>query len=114
MISLFSLRPPELLSVFTNQGDYFRCCYIEKKSSSKEEIDKNLSIDLNLCPWYDCLDRKIKIRKLAIQEVLTLVSKNIDSLHNKNDTSEGHRFSIQMNTVVHKMIISYQRYLAQD
>ena len=30
MISLFSLRPPELLNVFTNPVDYFILCYIEK------------------------------------------------------------------------------------
>ena len=31
MISIFALRPPELLGVFTNPVDYFRLCHIKKK-----------------------------------------------------------------------------------
>ena len=35
MISIFALRPPELLGVFTNPVDYFRLCHIKKKNNER-------------------------------------------------------------------------------
>ena len=48
-ISLFSLRPPELLKVFTNPVDYFRLCYIDTKPTKKDNIEKLLHLDINKC-----------------------------------------------------------------
>ena len=56
MISIFSLRPPELLGVFCNPIDYYRCCVIDEGRVLGEEVVEGvLSADLSVCPWIDCL-----------------------------------------------------------
>ena len=47
MISIFSLRPPELLSVFRNPVDYFRYCYVHEEQMLNEEKVENLQTTLN-------------------------------------------------------------------
>ena len=63
-ISGFSLRPVDMLKVFRNPIDYFRCCIIfDRKILNKEGIKNLLSGDLNRCSWVDCLGRRVAIRK---------------------------------------------------
>ena len=42
MISLFSLRHPKLLGVFTNPIDYFRLCHINEKPMNEDDINNLL------------------------------------------------------------------------
>ena len=49
MVSLFSLRPPELLGVFRNPIDYFRYCHIENKQMKVGDIEEALSDNLRNC-----------------------------------------------------------------
>ena len=79
-ISLFSLRPPELLKVFTNPVDYFRLCYISNKRIKNDNIEKLLDLDINKCCWIDCLGREVKIRRLAFDEIELLVKKTLKNL----------------------------------
>ena len=63
-ISMFSMRPVELLKVFWNPIDYFRCCIIfDRRILNEEEIKNSLSRELNSCSWVDCLGRRVAIRK---------------------------------------------------
>ena len=73
MISLFSLRPPELLGVFRNPIDYYRYCYIDTKTMKEITVESMLVADLYSCLWVDCLGRRVKIRELAMDDVLELV-----------------------------------------
>ena len=45
-ISIFSLRPPELLYVFRNPVDYFWLCIIGDKVENDNKIEDSLSADL--------------------------------------------------------------------
>ena len=63
IISVFLLRSSELLNVFINQVDYFRLCYVEQKPWNEETIESGLNAYLVMWHWFDCLGRRIKIRK---------------------------------------------------
>ena len=39
-ISIFGMRPPELLGVFKNPKHYFRICKIELKQLKKEKMEE--------------------------------------------------------------------------
>ena len=109
MISLFSLRPPELLSVIRNPVDYYRCCYIvEDKLLNEEAVENMLSDDLRVCPWIDCLGRRIKLRELALNELLVMVEKNLEEFEALDEYSEQNEFRIEMNLTVKDMIEAYQ------
>ena len=45
IISIFSLWPPELLSVFRNPVEYFRYCYIDEEQVLNEETVENMLSD---------------------------------------------------------------------
>ena len=98
-ISLFSLRPPELLKVFTNPVDYFRLCYISNKTISIDTIENLLHMDTNRCCWIDCLGREVKLRTLAFEEIKLLVNKNIEQLDPIHDI-----FAMEMNLMVKNTI----------
>ena len=79
MISIFSLRLPELLKVFMNPVDYFRYCHIDNKQLSEENIEEVLCIKMNLCVWIDCLGLRITLRESALEEVRDLIEKNLNN-----------------------------------
>ena len=67
MISILSLRPPELLGVFRNPVEYYRYCIINEDEVLNEEmVESVLSNNLRVCPWVDCFGRRVRIRKLAL------------------------------------------------
>ncbi len=75
IISLFSLRPPELLNVFSNPTKYFRYCNIDDKISKMSYIEDELNIDISYCGWFDCLGRQVRICTLAFNDITSLCQK---------------------------------------
>ena len=75
-ISIFSLRPPELLNIFTNIVDYFRLCYICEDKIKERDLNKILDEGVRSCCWIDCLGRKVKIRILGLDEIKSLLQNN--------------------------------------
>ena len=98
-ISLFSLRPPELLNVFTNPNDYFRYCSIDNRVLHINTIDKMLDIELKKCRWIDCLGRQVKLRGLAFEEVKSMIQNNLNNLDPVRD-----KFAFDMNELIENMI----------
>ena len=76
MISIFGLRPPELVTVFENPKHYFRLCYIDDRVMSEEKMKEGLDSDLSVCHWIDCLCRRIFIRKNALYEIELLLEQS--------------------------------------
>jgi hypothetical protein len=68
-ITQFSLRPPELRDVIDRVGNYYRWFSISKKRMKAEEIHDTLRIDLIKTLLIDGLQRQIKIRSFAIDEL---------------------------------------------
>lgn len=109
MISVFSLRPPELLGVFRNPIDYFRYCYIDEDDCyNEEDAGGVLCDDINECPWIDCLGRRVKIHALALDDVLDLVERNLEDYESIDQFDEANEFRILMNLAVKDMIRMYQ------
>ena len=110
MISIFSLRPPELLKVFTNPVDYFRYCHIDKNQLSEEKMDELLCIEMNMCVWIDCLGRRITIRESAFEEVGQRIAKNLEKYNDIDDDAfnEAELFARDMNNMVMLMINTFQ------
>ena len=70
-ISQFSMRPPEFLNIIDMVGNYYRWFFIDMKDKVKgDDLEKNITIDLNLSSWIDCLERKVKLREMALPELL--------------------------------------------
>ena len=107
MISIFSLRPPELLGVFRNPVDYFPYCHIEENQLNEEKVIASLNIDTLHCSWIDCLSRKVRIRKLAIDEVLKMLEVNINDLRNLHDPTDKELFAHEVNETIIEIIRIY-------
>lgn len=103
MISLFSLRPPELICVFKNPVAYYRCCYIDKPMSVWK-AEGLLGDNLHTCAWIDCVGRHVRIRELAWDEVRAIVQRNLAELEMLQTFSTEEEFALDMNRVVLEMI----------
>ncbi len=107
MISVFGLRPPELVGVFETLGTYFRYCHIEDKPHSVEAVKERLSNDLRQCRWIDCYGRQVYIRQQGLAEVRDLVEENLRDLATNpyfDSRPEERQFRIQMNEIVRDMM----------
>ena len=111
MISIFSLRPPELLGVFRNPIGYFRYCYIEKKQMKIDEIEESISENLENCLWIDCFSRKVSINILALDEVTKMIENNISEYRDMNIRNDSENFAYKINSVILDMI---ENYYSQD
>ena len=93
MISIFSLRPPELLGVFRNPVDYFRHCHIDEEQGLNEEAARSMSSnDLHKCPWVDCFGRRVFIHKLALKEVAAMARTNLAEFESLNEDTDRNEF----------------------
>ena len=63
-ITLFSLRPPELLCV-SSIKIYFQCFVIEKNQFQLQQLQSSFKTNRK-APWIDCLSNWIRVRFLAI------------------------------------------------
>ena len=113
-ISMFGLRPPELLGVFRNPVDYYRCCSIDDGEILKTEVVRTMICrDIRRCWWVDCLGRRVKIRRRAFGEVTAMAQKNISDLVSLDDCSRR-EFDISMNRMIIEMIESSSSSVAEE
>ncbi len=68
-VSMFGLRPVELLELFPRVGDYYRWFKIDEKVLSEDEIKEGLNEDVCKCLWIDGLGRRVELRKAALPYV---------------------------------------------
>ena len=107
MISLFSLRPPELFDIFTNPVDYFRICFISERRMNNDDIEHFFNEDLKSCRWIDCLGCEVRIRDIGISELNEIVKRNIRNYSNKSILSDEEQFGLNMNNLIKKMLHVY-------
>ena len=65
-ITLFGLRPVELLELFPRVRDYYEWFIPTKGVLSREDIVAGLQKDVKKCRWIDALGRGIRIREKAL------------------------------------------------
>ena len=70
-ITQFSLRPPEIKTFIGMVGDYYRWFYVDmaQKIAADEMMDL-VNEDVNKTSWIDGLQRKVKLRFLALNEII--------------------------------------------
>ena len=88
-ISIFGLRPPELVHVFENPKFYYRYCMIEKDVMGKEGIIKVLNSDLKKCLWIDSIGRLVRLRKNGLDDVLALLDSNEEDEDRHHDVDDN-------------------------
>ena len=79
-VSMFGVRPPELVGAFQQTKSYIRLCYVEHgKITSDADHAILLNTDIRKCPWVTLLSKSkhVYIRINAIDEVLRLVNSNL-------------------------------------
>lgn len=64
-VTLFGLRPVELLQLFPRLKEYYEWFECSKKVMKSDEITKALCDDVKECMWIDGLGRRVKLRKNA-------------------------------------------------
>jgi hypothetical protein len=64
-ITLFGLRPVELLELFPRVKDYYEWFIIEDKVMKRKHISQGLKEDVTKCHWIDGLGRRVWLRKQA-------------------------------------------------
>ena len=68
-VSQFGLRPPELMKLFSYLGDYYRWFEIGEKIKN-DKIPLMVHPDLMWSCWVDGLQRKVTVRKKALEEIM--------------------------------------------
>lgn len=64
-VTLYGLRPPELIQLIRRLGLYYEWFYADSKPLGREEIENGLDDDVRKCMWIDGIGRRIRIRKCA-------------------------------------------------
>jgi len=109
-VSMFGMRPPELVGVFQQTKSYIRLCYVEeRKISSDADHAILLNTDIRKCRWVTLLSKRVYIRNNAIDEVLRLVDSNLaylDSPGNMNGSRTS--FYRQSNQAIKSLIRIYK------
>ena len=113
-ISVFGLRPPELLGVFMNPAEYYRFCYIGKRKYDEKEMKEKLKGDRDLekSPWIDCFGRVVRLRVKALDEALAVIDENLAThLNHPNivydfERREGY---YKGNRLVKRLILLFQK-----
>ena len=75
-ISMFGLRPPELVLVFQNPKYYYRLCIIGRPNFNPERLKESLSPNLKVCFWIDCIGCQIKLRENGLRGIMLLLVAN--------------------------------------
>ena len=83
MISVFSLRPPELRIFIDSPGLYFRWFEIKKKPLTYEKMQLLLDSSYENCAWIDALQQQVYVKDTALKEIEEYI-RNGNSLHNED------------------------------
>ena len=99
-VTQFSLRPLELKPVIDMAGQYYRWFYIDMNTkNSSEDMDNGVHPDLHRTMWIDALQRKVKLRKTAIKEVMEWCNR----IQTENSVEERIE-TIQLFQRIHKIL----------
>ena len=114
-VSMYGLRPPELVGVFNQIKGYYRFCHTDDRVTSYEDMKSMMSHGLDMTlgdfyPWFDCLGRHVKIRSKAVSDVSKLAKQNLQDIATdpywiNNDASVIHQ---EANEAVLEMIEWYR------
>ena len=74
-ITKFSLRPPELREIIDQVGNYYRWFYIDSTQCNENDIIISIDKNIRKSQWIDNLQRKIFIRKKALNEIMGSLNK---------------------------------------
>ena len=69
MITVFSLRPPELMNIFDTTRNYFRWIHIEKGAIGGEELKDKLKKNIYKSCFVNCLQQQNYVRLKALPEI---------------------------------------------
>ena len=69
-VTRFSIRPPEFLKFFDKLGDYFRWFSISDNKIKVDDFPLMISHTLSKSCWIDGLQRQIRVRKAALNEII--------------------------------------------
>ena len=75
-VSIFGLRPVELVQLFPRIGEYFRWFEIDDEPMSYTDIKAGLREDILKCQWIDGLGRRVRLRRGALR----LAKKRLESM----------------------------------
>ena len=78
-VSLFGLRPVELMKLFPVLPQYYRWFKIEDAVLSRVDILDGLNQDITRCMWIDSLGRRVRLRRNALPEVKERLEKIDDA-----------------------------------
>ena len=73
LITRFSLRPPELLSIVDMVGKYFRWFHISSKPLKNSAVQKLLDNNIESSHWIDAMKCQVFFRKKALPELIAWV-----------------------------------------
>lgn len=68
-VTLFSIRPVEMMELFAKLRDYYRWFRQDKTPMTAAEISKGLNSDVTKCMWIDGVGRRVRMRKRALNFV---------------------------------------------
>jgi len=68
-VSLFSLRPVELMKLFPVLPQYFRWFKIDEAELNRDEVTNGLQSDITTSMWIDALGRRLRLWRNALPEV---------------------------------------------
>jgi len=86
-VTLFGLRPPEILRLFPKLRDYYRWFKIDDKKLCADEICKGLDSDITKCLWIDGIGRRIMLRRQTLGEAIESIDRRL-SLDDKLSESD--------------------------
>ena len=86
-ITVFSVRPPELRSIFDQPGFFFRWFHIGDKVVDRDTMVQKLCFNLNKCCWINGLQRQVLLRISAISEVRSYLNDD-DCLDRDSDKNK--------------------------
>ena len=115
-VTQFSLRPPELIKLFNQLGEYYRWFVVGK---SKIKITDYLVLFINVrlerSFWIDCLQRQVRVRRKALPEIIAFIN-NIQEEEQQLD--EGVRETIDFFQQIYELVVNYndndERLIQQD
>ena len=84
-ISLFGLRPVELIQLVRRVGDYYAWFETSDKAMKKEDIEASLHIDVTKCMWIDGLGRRVMMRHNARKPV----QRSLEAIERDNVTEDS-------------------------
>lgn len=76
-VTLFGLRPPEILRLFPRLKDYYRWFKIDDVILSADKISQGLHEDITKCQWIDGVGRRVMLRKQTLGEAIASLDKRL-------------------------------------